>query len=29
MAMIQDDRALVRGFFGHPAVAYVKEALRW
>jgi transposase len=29
MTMIQDDRALVRGFFGHPAVAYVKEALRW
>ena len=25
----QDDRALVGGFFGHPAVAYVKEALRW
>lgn len=29
MAMIRDDRALVRNFFGHPAVAYVREALHW
>lgn len=29
MAMIKKDRALVRGFFGHPDVAYVREALRW
>lgn len=29
MASIQEDRALVRSFFGHPAVAYVKAALHW
>jgi transposase len=26
---ISSDKSLVRGFFGHPAVAYVKEALSW
>ena len=29
MTMIKEDRALVRGFFGHPEVAYVREALGW
>jgi transposase len=29
MATIQEDRQMVRRFFGHPAVAYVKQALRW
>jgi transposase len=29
MEQIQADRSLVRSFFGHPAVAYVKEALHW
>jgi transposase len=29
MTMIQEDRRLVRKFFGHPAVAYVKKALPW
>jgi len=29
MTMIQEDRRLVRQFFGHPAVAYVKKALPW
>jgi hypothetical protein len=26
---IRADRKLVRSFFGHPAVAYVKQALSW
>ena len=26
---MREDRALVRSFFDHPAVAYVKEALSW
>lgn len=29
MEGISTDRALVRSFFGHPAVAYVKDALGW
>ena len=29
MEFIREDRALVRSFFGHPDVAYVKEALGW
>jgi transposase len=29
MEHIGADRTLVKGFFGHPAVAYVKEALNW
>jgi hypothetical protein len=29
MAAIAADRHLVRSFFGHPAVRYVKDALRW
>lgn len=29
MEGIRGDRALVRQFFGHPAVAYVKQALHW
>jgi transposase len=29
MAFIQDERELVRSFFGHPEVAYIKEALGW
>jgi transposase len=29
MITIQEDRRTVRSFFGHPAVAYVKKALRW
>lgn len=29
MYQIKDDRALVRSFFDHPEVAYVKEALGW
>ena len=28
-AVAKKDRALVLGFFGHPQVAYVREALRW
>jgi len=29
MAEMQTDRALVRAFFDHPAVSYVKQALHW
>lgn len=29
LAQIQADRSLVRSFFGHPDVAYVKNALHW
>jgi transposase len=29
MATIQEDRALVRSFFGNPEVAYVKQAISW
>lgn len=29
MEKIADDRRLVRAFFDHPAVAYVKSALKW
>ena len=29
MLEIQEDRSLVRRFFGHPAVQYVKKALGW
>jgi transposase len=29
MHHIRADRSLVRRFFGHPAVAYVKQALHW
>jgi len=29
MAGIAENRALVRSFFGHPAVAYVRRALHW
>lgn len=29
MKEIRDDRRLVKAFFGHPAVAYVREALGW
>jgi transposase len=29
MEFIREDRALVRSFFGHPDVAYVKNALGW
>lgn len=29
MRTIAEDRKLVRGFFAHPEVAYVAEALRW
>jgi transposase len=29
MDTIQEERSLVRSFFGHPAVAYVKNALHW
>jgi transposase len=29
MEAIQSDRTLVRSFFGHPEVRYVKEALGW
>ena len=29
MELIQEDRGLVRAFFGHPEVAYIKAALKW
>jgi hypothetical protein len=29
MEEIRADRCLVRRFFGHPAAAYVKQALHW
>jgi len=29
MQEIRNDKALVKAFFGHPAVAYVREALGW
>jgi len=29
MTRVRNDRKLVKGFFGHPAVAYVKQALGW
>ncbi len=29
MKEIRSDRKLVHSFFGHPAVAYVKQALSW
>lgn len=29
MKQIQRDRALVRSFFGHPEVGYIRKALRW
>lgn len=29
MNKIQRDRALVRSFFGHPEVEYIRKALRW
>jgi transposase len=29
MADLQKNRAAVRNFFGHPAVAYIRKALKW
>ena len=29
MRNLQKDRAAVRAFFGHPAVAYIRKALHW
>jgi len=29
MTKLQRDRAAVRKFFEHPAVAYIRQALKW